>query len=262
MKWSDWKQVVRQLVRDKEKLQDKIAVVTIDTVDEAYKLCEKFVCQQQGVDSLREIPWGGGYKMLDDEFSSTLRELAFSGYGLFFISHAKDKTLKDDKNQEYTQIAPALADRPFNIINKMVDIITYLRQVDIQEGDEVKHKRFLFFRGDERFYAGSRFAYIVPRVELSYENLLKAIYDAIDREVEAKGGGEATNEANPYLKLDYDTLMEDAKGLWLQVIDKDKVEEAQKLLEKEFGKAIKFSEVPSDQVEALSRVIGEIKEIL
>lgn len=262
VKWNDWKQVVRQLVRDKEKLQDKIGVVAIDTVDEAYKLCEKFICQQNGVENIRELAWGSGYKMLDDEFSSTFRELAFAGYGLFFISHAKDKTLKDDRGQEYTQIAPALADRPFSIINKMVDIIAYLRQIDIQEGEEVKHKRYLFFRGDERFYAGSRFAYIVPRVELSYENLLKSIYDAIDKEVEAKGGGEATEESNPYLRLDYDTLMEDAKALWLQVIDKGKIEEAQKLLEKEFGKAIKFSEVPSDQVEALSRVIGEIKEIL
>lgn len=155
----------------------------------------------------------------------------------------------------------------------MVDIIGYLRQVDVQGNDEVIHKRFLFFRGDDRFYAGSRFAYIVPRIEIPYEKdgqtpkgqgyktLLKAINDAIDKEVEIHGG-EATNEPNPYLKLDYDTLMEDAKGLWLQVIDKGKVEEAQKLLEKEFGKAIKFSEVPSDQVEALSRVIGEIKEIL
>lgn len=44
-KWNDWKQVVRQLVRDKDKLQEKISVVAVDTVDEAYKLCEKFVCQ-------------------------------------------------------------------------------------------------------------------------------------------------------------------------------------------------------------------------
>ena len=273
-KWNDWKQVVRQLVRDKDKLQEKISVVAIDTVDEAYKLCEKFVCQQNGIEAIREIPFGGGYKLLDDEFSSTFRELTFAGYGLVFISHSKDKTLKDDRGQEYSQITPALPDRPFNIINKMVDIIGYLRQIDVQENDEIIHKRFLFFRGDDRFYAGSRFTYIVPRIEIPYEKdgqtskgqgyktLLKAINDAIDKEVEAKGGGEATEESNPYLRLDYDTLMEDAKALWLQVIDKGKVEEAQKLLEKEFGKTIKFSEIPSDQVEAMNRVLGEIKEIL
>ena len=260
--WKDWKDTVRQLIKNKDKLQDKIAVIAIDTADEAYKLCEKFICGQQGVDSLREIHWGGGYKMLDDEFASTLRELAFAGYGLFFISHSKEKTLKNDKGQEYTQIAPALQDRAFNIINKMVDMIIYLRQVDIQEEDNIAHKRFLFFRGDDRFYAGSRFAYIVPRVELSYENLINAIYNAIDEEIANKGGGEATKEENPYYKLDYDNLMQEAASYWTQLTDKGLTGVATEILEKEFGRKIKFSEIPREQVESLNKVLIEIKEIL
>ena len=260
--WKDWKDTVRQLIKNKDKLQDKIAVIAIDTADEAYKLCEKFICGQQGVDSLREIPWGGGYKMLDDEFASTLRELAFAGYGLFFISHSKEKTLKNDKGQEYTQIAPALQDRAFNIINKMVDMIIYLRQVDIQEEDNIEHKRFLFFRGDDRFYAGSRFAYIVPRVELSYENLINAIYNAIDEEIANRGGGEATKEENPYYKLDYDNLMQEAASYWTQLTDKGLTGVATEILEKEFGRKIKFSEIPREQVESLNKVLIEIKEIL
>lgn len=260
--WKDWKDTVRQLIKNKDKLQDKIAVIAIDTADEAYKLCEKFICGQQGVDSLREIPWGGGYKMLDDEFASTLRELAFAGYGLFFISHSKEKTLKNDKGQEYTQIAPALQDRAFNIINKMVDMIIYLRQVDIQEEDNIEHKRFLFFRGDDRFYAGSRFAYIVPRVELSYENLINAIYNAIDEEIANKGGGEATKEENPYYKLDYDNLMQEAASYWIQLTDKGLTGVAAEILEKEFGRKIKFSEIPREQVESLNKVLIEIKELL
>lgn len=261
VKWSDWKAVVKQLVREKEKLQDKISVVAIDTVDEAYKLCEKWVCQQNGIEKIKDIPFGGGYKLLDDEFSATLRELAFAGYGLFFISHSKDKTLKDSRGQEYNQIYPALADRPFNIVNKMVDIIAYLRQVEVQEGEEVQQKRFLFFRGDNRFYAGSRFAYIVPRVELSYNNLLKAVYDAIDAEI-AQKGGTATEEANPYYKLDYEGLMQEASALWGQLIDKGMTEKASELLEQEFGKKIKFSETTPDDVEKISKVLFEIKELL
>lgn len=262
VKWSDWKTVVRQLVRDKEKLKDKIAVVAIDTADEAYKLCEKFICQQNGIETVKDIPYGGGYKLLDDEFSSTFRELAFAGYGMFFISHAKEKTLKDSKGKEYTQIAPALADRPFGIINKMVDIIAYLRQVDVQDGEQIVQKRYLYFRGDNRFYAGSRFAHIVPRVELSYNNLVKAIYDAIDAEVAAKGGGTATEEANPYYKLDYDGLMQEASALWGQLSDRGLTEKAQEILEAEFGRKIKFSETTPADVEKISKVLFEIKEIL
>lgn len=53
--WADWKKVVRQLVRDKDKLQDKVHTITIDTIDEAYKLCEKFICDNAGVDTIREV---------------------------------------------------------------------------------------------------------------------------------------------------------------------------------------------------------------
>ena len=66
--WNDWKKTVKQLVRDKEKLANKIGVIAVDTADEAYKLCEKWVCSQNGIEQIREIPYGGGYKMLDDEF--------------------------------------------------------------------------------------------------------------------------------------------------------------------------------------------------
>lgn len=263
LKWEDWKKVVRQLVRDKDKLSNKIATIAIDTVDEAYKLCEKYICDNAGVDTIKEVAaYGGGYKMLDDEFSSTLRELAFNGYGLFFISHSKDKTLTNDKGEEYTQVVPALADRPFNIINKMVDIITYLRQVEITENEQTVKKRYLFFRGDNRFYAGSRFKYIVPYTELSYDNLVKAIYDAIDEEIAHKGG-QATENTNPYYsEKSFEDLMDEAKMLWGKVVNKDKVADASVILEEEFGKPTKFSEITADQIKELERVLFKVKEIL
>lgn len=62
LKWQDWKTVVKQLVRDKDKLLDKIATVAIDTVAEAYKLCEKYMCIKAGVETVKEIAaYGGGY---------------------------------------------------------------------------------------------------------------------------------------------------------------------------------------------------------
>ncbi len=263
LKWEDWRKVVRQLVRDKDKLSDKIKCIAIDTVDEAYKLAERYICSKNGIDNLKEIPYGGAYKLLDEEFSSTLRDLAFAGYGIFFISHSKEKTLKNDKGQEYTKIVPALADRPFGIVNKMVDIIAYLRQVDIQEEeDKVVQKRYLFFRGDSRFHAGSRFKYIVPYVELSYDNLITAIYDAIDAEVKEKGGEITTNEVDPYLELNYEDLMEEAKSLWIKLVERGLTEKATEILANIFGKPIKFSEVPEAEIQKLFTALSEIKAIL
>lgn len=267
-KWKDWKDTVRQLVRDKDKefgdgrtLQEVMSVIAIDTVDEAYKLAEKYVCKQMGIENIKDIPYGGGYKLLDEEFMSGFRELAFEGYGLFFISHSKEKTLKNDNGQDYTKIVPALPERPYNLINKMVDNIVYLREVPVQNGDTIEHKRYLFFRGDDRFLAGSRFKYIVPRVELSYINLLNAINDAVDEEIKHKGG-KATDDTNPYLERDFEELMEEAKELWTKLVSQDKTKSALEILEKGFGKPTKFSEITSEQSDLLKKVLFEIKELL
>lgn len=261
-KWEDWKKCVRQLVKDREKLKEKISVVCLDTVDEAYKACKRWICQQNGIDNLKEIPYGGAYELLDEEFSSTLRDIAFAGYGMVFISHSAEKTFKDDKGQEYAQIVPALPNRPYNIVNKMVDIITYLRLVDIQEGDTTVQKRYLFFRGDNRFYAGSRFQYIVPYVEFSYNNLVKAFYDAIDQEIKVSGGAAAETNENPFTKLDYDSLMAEARTLWIKLAERELTSQATQILADIFGKPIKFSEIKPEEVEKLFTAISEIKAIL
>lgn len=260
--WQDWKTVVGQLCR-KPELKDKYHIIAVDTSDEAWNLCTKWVCSQNNVDSLRELPYGQGYDLASKEFASTFRELAYNGYGLIFTSHSTEKTFKNEKNQEYTQIVPALPNRPFDIINKMVDIIGYIREIDIGTEEKPERKRFMFFRDvvGDRFLVKSRYKYITPRVELDYNKIVNAIYDAIEKEIEHSGGS-STEESNPYTVKNFDELMEDAKLLWGKLVKEDKTEKALKILADKFGKPIKFSEILPEQINELSEVISEIKETL
>jgi len=126
----------------------------------------------------------------------------------------------------------------------MVDIIAYIREISIGDSEHPERKRFMFLRDTvgDRFLAKSRYRYITPRIELSYAELVNAIYDAIDAEV-SHSGGEASNEENPYTTKNFDELMEDAKGLWTQLVNTGKVNQATEILQKEFGKPTKFSEI-------------------
>lgn len=256
--WSDWKQAASQLIRNKDTLQEKFENIAIDTIDSAWDLCVKYICANNGVERLGDIPWGGGFDMAKKEFQSLLRDLTFAGYGLVFISHSTEKTFTDEKGEEYAQIVPALPARPYDVINKMVDIIGYIREIENEEG---VRKRYIFFRGDKRFFAKSRFKYIEPRVEFSYNNIVNAIYDAIDKEV-ANSGGETSNEENPYTTMTFDDLMNEAKMIWGQLIQKDLVPKANEIILKVFGKQTKFSEMREEQKEQLEQVLSEIKEIL
>ena len=104
--------------------------------------------------------------------------------------------MKDEKGNDYTSLAPALPSRPYDIVNKMVDIIGYIRAVKNYDTGETK--TYIFLRGDEIFVAGARFKYIEPKVEFSYESLANAIYDAVDKQVAADGTGTASEVYNPF----------------------------------------------------------------
>ena len=251
--WREWKQLCNQLIRE-EALKDKFFSLAIDTVDEAYKLCEKWLCQEHGVETIKDVAaFGGGYKLLDDEFMSTFRSLAYAGYGLNFISHETEKAYTDDNGKEYNKIVPALPNRPFLLINKFVDIITYIRDIPIEVGENIEHKRFMFFRSDERFLTKSRFKYITPRIELDYNEFVKAIQDAIDKEIEMSGG-EATDAPNPYNIRSFDELMDEAKEMWIKA-DGNRKETILNVLEEEFGKPTKFSEILPEQRNELEQAL-------
>lgn len=260
--WNDWKQMVNQLCKKKE-LQDKFDTIAIDTADEAWSLCTKYICDNEGIDNLSDLPWGQAYDLAKKEFQSTLRELAFNGYGLIFISHSTEKTYKNEKGEEYEMIVPALQNRPFDIINKMVDIIAYIREISAGEGDTQQRKRVMFLRDEigDRFLVKSRYRYIKPKIELSYTGLVEAIYEAVDKEV-ASSGGAATDDKNVFFEQSYEEMMEEAKVLWIKVNEKGVTEKVSAILESEFGKPTKFSEITPEQTESLKKVLFEIRSII
>lgn len=258
--WKDWRDMVKQLCT-KDALKDKFDSIAIDTADFAWDLCVKWICSQNGVEKLGDIPWGGGYDLAKKEYTQTFRDLTYSGYGLVFISHSTEKVYKNEKGEDYTQIVPALPNRPFDIVNKMVDIIAYIREIPVEIGDKIENKRYMFLRGDQRFLAKSRFKYIKPRIELSYQGLVDAIFEAIDEEV-AHTGGTASNEENPYTKQNFEEIMEDAKQLWGQVVQNNKTEQALAILEEEFGKPTRFSEILPEQTKELNAALIKIRDLI
>ena len=57
--WSEMKQVVRNL--KKKEVQETFSSILIDTVDIAANLCDKYVCNQNEVDTISQIPYGQGW---------------------------------------------------------------------------------------------------------------------------------------------------------------------------------------------------------
>ena len=264
--WAEFIKVTKQL-KD-EKVKEKFSTIIIDTADIAYSYCEKYICANNGVDTIADIGYGKGYALVGNEFDEKLRAIVQLGYGIVIISHATDKVFKDEAGQEYNKIVPTLDKRSNNIVARMADIIGYSRSVTDADGND---KTILFMRGTPRFEAGSRFKYTPDYIEFTYDNLVNAIGDAIDKQSQEDGTELFTDEReNNYVDtsstLDFDALMTEFQGMIKKFSESDKMEDfyaprITQIIEKYLGKGKKVGEMNRDQAEQLVLIIDDLKTL-
>ena len=98
--WGEMKQVVRELKKPEVKARFKSLI--IDTADIAADCCQKYICNQLGIENIGDGGWStNGWAKYKKEFEDTFRTLTQLGYAVVFISHAKEKTIKPQNGQEY-----------------------------------------------------------------------------------------------------------------------------------------------------------------
>lgn len=265
-KWSEFKQVLKQL--SQPEVQNKFDTVTLDTVDLVWDACEKYICSQnineqtgETPKSLGDIPWGKGYDLCKKEFDGALRQIAMLGYGMVLISHEQLKNVKTESGQEYQKFMPTLSDRPKLIANRLVDIIAYLR-LSSEDG-----KRYIYTRGNDRFEAGSRFPLLAPKIEMTYNNLVEALYDAIEKQAQQDNVQLDDKPKDNFYKADrtFEEVMKEAQDTFKKLLEQDKEKNASAMnaiILKVFGKPIKLSETTPDQQELVEVVLDEWKALL
>ena len=268
--WSEFRKVLRQL-KD-EKVKARFETIIIDTADIAYDYCEKYICSNASVDTIGDIAYGKGYKLAAKEFDEALRLILQLNYGLVLISHAVDKTFKDQNGQEYNQIVPTLDSKPRNIVSRMADIIGYSRVVELADGTTVPK---LFMRGTPRYVAGSRFKYTPEVIDFNYNSLVNAICEAIDKQAEEDGAQYFTETRNNLYtattkELDFDELMGQFNDILTKLMTTTEEEtfttywqpRITQIIETYLGKGSKVSQCTRDQVEALDLIVSELKDLV
>ncbi len=259
-KWSDFKLVLRQLERPEGR--QVYDTVTIDTIGIAWEMCEQYVCAQNGVQKIADIPWGGGYSACKKEFESCLRKITQLGYGLVIIAHVDKRMEKRADDSEVEILGPAIPKRAYEIVNQLVDIIGY---IDITWDEEGNSERWLYTRKTPTVMAGSRFKYLAPKIKFGYNELVTAISDAIDKSEKLDGATVVeTTEQVVEEALDYKKIREEASELWRELVEKDP-ENAPAILKKVemiFGRPMKLSEITEDQVDLFNLVVLDMKDML
>ena len=137
-------------------------------------------------------------------------------------------------------------------------------------------------RGTPRYVAGSRFKYTPDYIDFTYNDLVKAISDAIDKQMAEDGTELFTDKSNNLYvdtskELDFDALMKEFSDIIANVPGSTdvsaKTEEGIKfrdywqpritqVIEQYLGKGKKMKDVTRDQVEAVDLIIADLKDLV
>lgn len=262
-KWSDFKLVLKQL--EQPRAHEIYDTVVIDTVGQAYTLCEEFTCAQAGVQKLGDVPYGAAYASCKKEFESALRKITMLGFGICCICHSEVKKESGPDETIIETVAPAMPSRAADVVNRLVDIIAY---IDVSYDESGKAIRNFVTRRTPTIMAGSRLPYLDAVIPFSYDSLVDAIGRAIAKQEEMDGAQVVdTTEFFAEDKLDYATLRSEAEGLWKTLVatedgvNEDMARRIAKRVEMIFGRPMKISEITEDQTDLLNLVVIEMREL-
>ena len=261
-RWSELKEVIREL--KKPEVQEMYKSIVVDTLDVAGNFCEKYICNQLGIDSIGDGGWStNGWAKYKKEFEDTFRTITQLGYALIFISHDQDKTFKRKDGTEYNQVVPTAQKSINNIAKDMADIYCYARL------NEVTKERSLVIRSlDNSVDCGCRFKYMAPEIPLDYNELVKALNEAIDKEAKENDNKFVTDERveiKEATTYNYDALMEEFNSLVTPLMQKNKDYYGPRIVsivEKYLGKGKKVSDTTVDQAEFVYLIVSDIKSDL
>ena len=255
--WGELKQVLRDL--KKPEVKAMFSTIIVDTVDIASQLCEKYLCNQLGIENIGDGGWAtNGWAKVKREWEQTFRAVTMEGYALVFISHSKDKTFTRKDNTSYNQIVPSCSTAYNEIIKNMSDIMGY---IEVEHGE----RKLILRSNDESVDCKCRFKHIEPEIVFGYQNLVDALNRAIDAEANATDNKFVTDEKIENVTVttyDYDILKTEFNDLVSKIMTKNQsnAPKITAIVDKYLGKGKKVTEATPEQAELIHLINIELRE--
>lgn len=209
--WKHFKEMVDDIVKNKETDYANLKVIVWDTLDAAFERAEEFAIAAFNKEHMGEQNFrpavsvnsvDGGYgKGLDRTISYVKREinrLKSVGVGTFFTAHCKERDQTDlFTGNTFTQLTASLTNRYFGSIKDISHVIGFgyyareMQHIEVGEANPitkkkktreamVKEDRKIRFRDTDYLCdAKSRFADIEPEINLDRDEFINAINNAI-----------------------------------------------------------------------------------
>ena len=130
--------------------------VVVDTVDNLWGLCQRYVCEKRSIEHESELAYGLGSELVRAEFFRALTKLSMLPYGLVLISHAQTREITT-RTGKYDRVLPSFKQREQGRLLGMADFILYcdLLVVPGEDGKPLT-QRVIRTKTSEAYIAGDR----------------------------------------------------------------------------------------------------------
>jgi len=166
--WEHFKECCKELILDKDK--HNYSCLVVDTVDNLYKWVTDYVNKRKGIEHESDLKFGKGYSAIKTEFMRPVLSLAQHGFGIIFISHAKDRD-KEVGNVTINYTDTNLSGSAGKVISGLCDFILYFHL-------DLDGRRFIRTKGNKAVNAGDRSGKLPEIIEMDSTKLIKALKEA------------------------------------------------------------------------------------
>ena len=144
--------------------------------------------------------------------------------------------------------------------------------IGVEFDENGKSQRWLYTRQTPYIFAGSRWRYLAPRIPFGYDELVNAIGDAIQKQVDLDGAVvvDHNNQFDMPITRDFTEVMTEAKNLWTDYLNSATTEEEKDqhlnimkdIIKRIFGNSeFKISQAVPSQVDLVELFITEVKDL-
>lgn len=278
--YGDYLRAMKLLTKD-ERIKEKYSAICIDTIGRLESYILDHVLSKLDIESLGDLAYGAAYAEFNKELEKALRLIEHSGFTPIFIAHSKkevQKVLVDDASDiekssdtatlvkdkkdgkqyvEYEKTVPDIRKKFENMIARIVDNVLFLSSTVDRNGVE---SRKIFYRDTPSHTAGASFKGMPEYTELS----AKAYKEAMEKAIQSEGSNnleEGKREQSQGPQYDFNELMTELTALGKQLQEDGKGKERNTIIEKVLGHGKKAKDLDESQVEVLSVLVNELKEI-
>ena len=135
--------------------------VVIDSVDALVDLAKEYICHNKRVENVAEIPYGQGFKLLNETVASViqmLQEIKDSGKNIIVIGHSQlEKVISpiDGEFNRYNVESDAKSSK--NDFFKWCDICGFAHWKEVEIGNKRVRSRVIDFEESKYFVAKTRY---------------------------------------------------------------------------------------------------------